>query len=150
MYDQKRPSPRYRVMILASLACGVFMTVTTTKVTGQNPTPKRTIDKAMVKVASEINQNLPFMIDSMTRLDRTVPGPGKELVYQYTLITLTRAEVREPGKISKLLRLRMVERFKTDPRMKPIRELGIILRHSYFDKNGAFVTEFSVTPDDLK
>jgi hypothetical protein len=34
--------------------------------------------------------------------------------------------------------------------MKPIRELGIILRHSYFDKNGAFVTEFSVTPDDLK
>ena len=42
---------------------------------------KPTFDKQLMTMASEMNKNLPMMIDSETRLDNTIGGPGNTFTY---------------------------------------------------------------------
>ena len=47
-----------------------------------------TIDKVMMKTASEINESCPIMIDSETRLDNTIVLPSNVFQYNYTLVNM--------------------------------------------------------------
>jgi len=50
-------------------------------------------DKAMVKIASELNESCPMMVDSETRLDNVLMLPPKTFQNNYTLINLEKETV---------------------------------------------------------
>src|SRR4029077_10142484 len=51
------------------------------------------IDKALVDAANRYNKMLPMMIDSETRGDSMIPRPPNTMVYRYTLVKRTKAEL---------------------------------------------------------
>lgn len=50
------------------------------------------LNSALMQAASEINQNLPMMIDAETRLDTTI-GINREFRYNYTMVNFLGDEI---------------------------------------------------------
>ena len=106
------------------------------------------IDQALVATTSQLNKNLPMMVDKETRLDNTMPGPDKTIIYRYTLINRSAAEVPKDRLIT-AIRPQAVANYKTSESMKDFRNHGVTMQYQYSDKSGIFITEFSVGPKDL-
>ena len=106
------------------------------------------IDQALVATASQMNKNLPMMVDKETRLDNTMPGPDKTIIYRYTLINRSAAEVPKDRLIT-AIRPQAVANYKTSESMKDFRNNGVTMQYQYSDKSGIFIAEFSVGPKDL-
>jgi hypothetical protein len=49
------------------------------------PIGARPLDSQLAQLAGEINSTLPRMVDSATRLDKVVAGPGGTITYLYTM-----------------------------------------------------------------
>src|SRR5262245_16288193 len=43
-------------------------------------------DDSLAQVAGELNKSLPVQVDAETRLERIEAGPGREVLYRYTLV----------------------------------------------------------------
>ena len=46
-----------------------------------------TFNKAMIKIAAELNKETPMMVDAETRLDNVIVLPGNVFQYNYTILT---------------------------------------------------------------
>jgi len=103
-------------------------------------------DKAMMKIAGEINKSCPMMIDADTRLDNAVALPGNVFQYNYTLIHLEKATA-DPEEMRNLLGPTIINYVKTNPQMKPQRDLKTTINYYYKDRAGLFLLMISVTPD---
>jgi len=105
--------------------------------------------QALVDASSQQNKSLPMMVDKDTRWDTTIPGPGKNWTYIYTLInpessTYTNAQINEVlgGKIrSGVCSMKEMEAFRKN---------GVIMKYSYRDHSGKFIGEVVVKPEDCK
>lgn len=106
-------------------------------------------DKALMKIASEINLTCPIMLDADTRFDNAVALPGNTLQYSYTLInfekelidTLDFQQTLEPG---------IINNISTSPDMKYLREHNTTFRYYYKDKTGSYVCCIWVKPDQYQ
>jgi hypothetical protein len=106
------------------------------------------IDRALVQTAAEMNKRMPMMADKETRLDSTTAAPNKTLIYHYTLINMRAADVQKDTFVN-LLRPKIIGNYKTSPEMKTLRDNGVTLEYQYFDKEGAEVSKFAVSPKDF-
>jgi hypothetical protein len=84
------------VLIVAAIAGGIGKEV------GRSSVRKFTTDRndgvveeALRQASNQINRGSPMMVDRDTRMDSSVPGPGKKLTYLYTLVSLNSADVSE-------------------------------------------------------
>ena len=107
------------------------------------------LDKAMMKMAGEINKTCPVMIDSETRLDNAIALPKNTFQYNYTLIHLEKAST-DTTEMRKVLEPNIVNTVKTNPQMQFQREHKTTLNYYYKDKDGAFLLLISITPDKYK
>jgi hypothetical protein len=103
-------------------------------------------DKEMMQAASEINKTCPVMVDEQTRLDNTVALPDNSFQYNYTLVSLTKAEINLDT-VRKYLEPVIVNTIKTNPDLKIYRDHKTTMIYNYKDKNGEFVHKFAVTAD---
>ena len=103
-------------------------------------------DKIMMQAASEINKTCPIMIDKDTRLDNAVAMPDNIFQYNYTLVSLDRAEVNMDT-VKKYIEPRIINSVKTNPDLKIYRDNKTTMTYNYSDKNGGFIFKFAVTPD---
>lgn len=103
-------------------------------------------DKAMMKIASELNKSCPMMIDAETRLDNAVALPGNVFQYNYTLVHIEKATA-DPEEMRNLMGPRIVNYVKTNPQMKPQRDRKTTINYCYKDKAGIFFLMIAVTPD---
>ena len=104
------------------------------------------LDKAMTKMASEINKTCPMMVDQETRLDNVVTFPKNILQYNYTLIDVEKANA-DTVAMRKFLEPRIINNVKTNPQMKFQRDHQTTLNYYYRDKEGLFLLLISVTPE---
>lgn len=58
----------------------------------ENCAATSTAPQWLQSVSAEVNQTLPKQVDQVTRLDRTLAGPGKNFSYRYTLLTDARID----------------------------------------------------------
>src|SRR6266566_1913518 len=89
------------------------------------------IEKALVDASNQFNKMCPMMIDSETRGDTMVPEPPNTLVYRYTLIHLTKADV-DVHAIVAYLKPRIINNYKSADTMKALREGGVTLKYRYY------------------
>ena len=135
-------------MFLAAIIGGmVGVLVTTEAVRGLlgNRTSDASVDKVLVQTASEINKNLPMMVDRVTRLDATVAVPGKKLYYRYTLVGIEPTE----DEIISGLRQTAVNNYKTAAEMAGLRKMNVTLVYGYSDEAGNQLGRFEISPDDF-
>lgn len=107
------------------------------------------IDSQLKNAALELNKQTPMEIDQFTRLD-SVSSIGKtNFIYYYTLIGLEKSEVNLDT-VNKYIRPNIIDNVKNSPELKIYRDHKITMDYKYYDSNGAFATEISVTPDLYK
>lgn len=87
--------------------------------------------------ASELNKTLPLMVDRNTRLDSSVAGPGNRFAHIYTLVSLTKADVKLEA-FREAMRPQLVTMYRSDPSKKSFRERDVELIYQYMDKLANF------------
>lgn len=106
------------------------------------------LDRLLVQASSEMNKNLPMMLDQNTRLDTTHPEPDKTLVYRYTLVN-TKIAALDKVKFVESMRPMIVAHYRTNDTMKAFRDGGVTMKYRYSDQQGNFITEIVVHPRDF-
>lgn len=105
-------------------------------------------DKMLLKLSSQMNENLPMMVDKETRLDNTM-GLNGEIRYMYTLVNMTIEEL-DVKMAHDLLKDQIVNSFCTTEEMQGFIKNDITASYHYYDKNKKFVTKVIVTPAECK
>lgn len=100
-------------------------------------------DKAMMKVASEINKSCPIMLDAETRLDNTVAMPKNIFQYNYTLVNIE-SSTAQPEEMKSYIEPILINGIKTNPQMKALRDLKTTFNYFYKDQAGIFLFQVSL------
>jgi hypothetical protein len=108
-----------------------------------------TIQDALYETASEINRNLPMMLDSETQLDSTIPLPNKTFMYSYTMINYVASEVDKDFFVSEM-RPSLISTVSTLPEMATFRDNDVTVAYKYRGKDGAEIATIKITPEDYK
>jgi hypothetical protein len=109
-------------------------------------TSDENIQAQLLKMTNEINKRCPFMMDSETRLDKT--GTYRNSIYYYcTLINYSIGEVDVKYLIYKV-KPALLNRIKTNPDMKFMRDNKVTFIYNYRDKSGIHIVSFKFTPQD--
>lgn len=106
-------------------------------------------DKAMMKMASELNEACPIMADSDTRLDNAAAMPGNSFQYNFTLVNLTKAEMNVDDFVE-YMTPQITNNIKTNPDMHVFRENLVTLIYDYKDKDGQHITKITISPQQYK
>ncbi|MFI5154363.1 MAG: hypothetical protein ACHQET_13575 [Chitinophagales bacterium] len=114
-----------------------------------SPSASNDIDKELVAVANELNKTCPMMIDAMTRLDNAVALPGNIFQYNYTLVNYYKADLNADD-LKMKLQPTIANTIRTNPQLKFFRDKKAIMSYNYNDKNGEFVLNISITPDQYQ
>ena len=125
--------------------CAFFITYFGVQYLFFNPS----IDKELMKIASEINESCPIMIDRETQLNNTVSMPGKVLRYNYTMVTMLKDET-DIEDFRAILEPMIFNLVKTQPDMQTLRENKVSFSYNYKDKDGFFLTDIKVKPSDYQ
>lgn len=103
----------------------------------------------MRDAAAEVNKETPMQVDEFTRLDSASTKGKTNFIYHYTLFDLEKSEVNLDT-VNKYIRPGIIENVKSTPELKDFRDNNITMDYRYYDRNGEFVTEITVTPDLYK
>ncbi len=103
-------------------------------------------DRAMLKIAEEINKECPMMVDADTRLDNALVLPGNVFQYNYTVINAELENVNVQA-LREYLEPIITNAVSTDPQMQFQRDYKTTMNYNYKDKNGRHLFLISVTPD---
>jgi hypothetical protein len=106
-------------------------------------------DKSLIQAANQINQNLPMMLDSDTRLDSTMAFPGKIFSYYNTIINYTVDQI-DIEAFENLVRPKLINNVKTNSDMDDLRKNEVTLNYVYRDKDGIEITQIKITSNDYK
>lgn len=109
------------------------------------------INKTMMKAASEINKNCPFMIGADTRLDNTTAMPNNLFHFNFSLVNISIDEIDiETFKQNfyENVRPSIINDGKTNPELKAFRDNKISMRYSYKDKDGVFISQFIIEANE--
>jgi hypothetical protein len=104
----------------------------------------------LIEAADAANKKLPMMVDSETRWDKTEVGAdGRNvLIYDYTLPNVIKNQV-DVASLQKMMRIQLVQNYKTSDVMQALRDRGVELDYKYVDKNGDLVFEQDISPKDF-
>ena len=130
------------VAVVAAVGAGVFLS----RELGIVPTAK-SVEAELVAAAKEFNANLPMMVDSVTRWDTTLPGPGRRLTYLYTLPSHNAEEVMRTDFAANLAE-RAPSAVCSSTEMKPLIDLDVVVVYIYRDKDGIEVAKIEVAKPD--
>ncbi|HQF43198.1 MAG TPA: hypothetical protein PK073_09830 [Ignavibacteriaceae bacterium] len=104
------------------------------------------IDKQLLKIASEINESCPLMVDSGTRLDNTGYA-NKTIFYNYTMIKYTIDEI-DLNYFGSKIKPFILNSIKTSPEMKYLREKKVTFVYNYKDRTGRHLISFRFSPKE--
>jgi len=107
------------------------------------------VDSQLEKVAEAMNKTLPVKVDEYMTLDHVSALKNKTIQYEYSLVDLTKAEVKLDT-VKKYIFPPILENIKTNPTMEVMRKGKVTFKYRYKDKDGIFVTDYVVTPEMYK
>jgi len=107
------------------------------------------VDTELKKVAEEINEKCPVLIDSDTRLDSVAAFEGKIIQYNYTLLPFDKSDKSlEIEAMKSKVKIQSQENYDASVEMADFRTKEVKMKYSYYDKNGKFLFDFEVLPSN--
>jgi len=103
-----------------------------------------TVDEMLVNAASELNANLPIMVDSETRLD-SASIINKNLRYKYTLVNYAKPSVSAQN-LRTSIESQLVNNVCTSKDLEVFVKNGATISYAYYGNDGNEITEISVLP----
>lgn len=107
------------------------------------------LESELQSAALELNKQTPIQIDEYMILDSASTEGKTNFIYHYTLFDHDKSEVNLDT-VNKYIRPGVIETVRNSPELKEFKDNDIIMDYRYYDRNGIFVTEISVTPDLYK
>lgn len=107
------------------------------------------IDKELMKMASEINKNCPFIVDENTRADNVIYLLDNTIQYNYTVIKYFKKEV-DVNQLKANLNSHLLNGIKTNPNLKFFRDNKVTMIYAYRDKVGVFLFSLKYKYEDYK
>ncbi|TNJ45668.1 hypothetical protein KFZ70_10710 [Tamlana fucoidanivorans] len=98
------------------------------------------------QAATELNKQTPLEIDQYTRLDSASSIAKTNFIYHYTLKDLKKSEVNLK-EVENYIKPNVIENVKNSPELKFYRDNNVTIDFKYYDVNGDFFTQISVTPE---
>jgi hypothetical protein len=132
------------IVVGAIAGCAV---VTSLREAGHEKSRHVEYDSAMSRAVENINQKLPAMLDSETRLDGMSATSG-HMKYFLSLSSQVKAELSLPL-LQEKLRQNAIANYRTNGVLDMERQNKVILDYHYTDKNGELLFEISVSPKDF-
>jgi hypothetical protein len=127
-----------------AVICGMLFSSALTGCKSKDaPTPVNEVEK----LANNINFKCPFMVDEDTRMDSVNILPDSTFQYNYTLVKQTRDNIDIRG-LTNYLGPRIQGTAQTSSGMELHRAYELRLVFYYRDKNGDFVTQIVLEPED--
>jgi len=142
-------------LIIGGLVIGIMIgivigSVATVVYLNDYSQPKTTTaNKTLMEAPSNVNRNLPIMVDSETRLDNMVTPDSKTFQYIYTLVNIETGKI-DTTDIKSRMEPYIINNVKTSPEMESQRQREITFIFYYKDKNGNYLFSIVVTPDKYK
>ena len=106
------------------------------------------IEKSLMQVANEMNQNLPLVLDQHTRLDTTIASSGRKFVYQYTMLNIDPSSLNKEQFIQ-TMKPRLINQYETKEDMKTFRDMNVELTYSYLSEAGDELVAITISPQDF-
>jgi polyphosphate kinase len=134
------------LQILAGLVGGIlgYALISSMREAGRN---KSRLDFTLNRIATDMNKNLPLMVDEQTSLDKVTAVSGK-LVYFFSLPDLAKTNF-DSAEFENKLQPKLTENYKTNSTMDALREQKVILEYEYKDKNGEVVFKTTISPKNF-
>ena len=103
------------------------------------------VDKILITTVKEINELCPMPVDSETRWDNSFSLPGKKLIYNYTLINISKDDYNgnEINTMKDELMFTIKNGWKTTKDQEWYRDNNVQITYRYRDKNGYYFMDFS-------
>lgn len=105
--------------------------------------------QSLMRIAGELNQKCPQMIDSETRFDGIDLKEPNTLVYKYTLVNINAKQV-DTIQFYKALWPGIISTIKVSAEMKKLRENNTRIEYYYQDKNNQPIYTFKIGSEDYK
>ena len=102
------------------------------------------LNRALTQAASQINANLPMMVDSGTRLDSTA-GLNREFRYHYTLVNYSADEL-DRSAFENAKRSKLINNVCTSQELEVFVQNGVSVTYAYFGKYGKQIATITVQP----
>ena len=101
------------------------------------------------RLASRINFKCPFMVDVDTRMDSVYIWPDSTFQYSYTLVNQDKDNIDIRG-LTAYIGSQLMETVRHSSTMKLHRDHELRLVFYYRDRNGEFVTQVIIEPEDYQ
>jgi len=108
---------------------------------------KPNFNKVMIELADEINKKCPSQVDEDLRLDNAIAMSNNKFKYNYTLINLEKQNI-DSNEIKGIIEPTLINNIKTQNSFKIFRDNKTTLSFNFNDKNGQYVFEINVTPEN--
>ena len=105
------------------------------------------IDKQLMRIAGEMNESLPMMLDSDTRINSVIAGTGKTMKYNMTLVNYAESEL-VIDELKEALAPTILNVIKTSPSIQPLRDEKVTFAYVYYDNEGVFLFELEFGHED--
>lgn len=99
------------------------------------------------QASEELNRRLPMTINSQTRADTSVVGPGRRFTYLYTDIS-DQSKAVTAAQITKEIGLSLRNKVCTTMALKLLVDNDYLITYKYFDVDGRFIGDVTVKQGD--
>lgn len=106
-----------------------------------------TIEEALRQASNKVNGGLPMMVDKETRLESTMPGPGKKWTYLYTITSMTSSDVTQQ-ELQSALAANIRNGVCTNKDMTVFVKNGVQIVYRYRGNDGSIIGDIVVNPQD--
>ena len=105
------------------------------------------LEETIRQASNQLNSRLPMMVDKDTRLESTMPGPGKKWTYLYTLVSMRSTEVTQQ-QIKDVLGPTIKNGVCTSKEMQVFVKNGVQIVYRYRGSDGAIIGDVTVNSSD--
>lgn len=138
---------------IALLALGVILVVPAFSQMGEGNSDhyEAIIDEGVHSIAKqsseELNERLPMTVNSQTRVDTSVVGPGRRFTYLFTDIS-DQSQTVTATQLAKESDLSVRNKVCTTTALKLLVDNDYLITYRYFDINGRFIGDIIVRQSD--
>ena len=136
------------MLIVIAIAGGIGKELGRSSVTKLNSDrTEGAIEEALRQASNQVNSGLPMMVDKETRLDSTMPGPGKRWTYLYTITSTSSSEVSQQ-QLQNALGSNIKSYVCSNKDMVAFVKNGVQIIYKYRGNDGKIIGDIIVNPQD--
>lgn len=147
---------KYKAIVLALISMAAATAVASGGITtvGSSDRPNSDqadtlVERALQITAGRINSGLPMMVDEVTRLDSTLPGPGKRWTYLYTFVGEAPFDLKD-GAVRNAVWRKIRNGVCTAKDMAAFVDAGVEIVYRYRRQDGTIDGDVVIRPGDCR